>query len=83
MDAEELLKRYAAGERDFAGIDLSSVDLREAELTRISLVGTKSRSQSLTGNAGLEAPPPLLAALPPGATFPASGWKRDLKGLLA
>ncbi|MEH2461425.1 hypothetical protein [Nostoc sp.] len=83
MDVEELLKRYAAGERDFAGIDLSSVDLREAELTRISLVGTKSRSQSETGNAGLEAPPPLLAAEPPGATFPASGWKRDLKRLLA
>ncbi|MEH2294319.1 hypothetical protein [Nostoc sp.] len=57
MDAEELLRRYAAGERDFSGIDLSSVDLREAELTRISLVGTKSRSQSLTGNAVLEAEP--------------------------
>ncbi|MEH2258402.1 hypothetical protein [Nostoc sp.] len=27
----------------------------------------------------LEAPPPLLAALPPGVVFPASGWKRDLK----
>nr|WP_322710022.1 hypothetical protein [Nostoc sp. ChiSLP03a] len=31
-----------------------------------------SRSQSETGNAVLEAPPPLLAAEPLGATFPAS-----------
>ncbi|MEH2237278.1 hypothetical protein [Nostoc sp.] len=42
-----------------------------------------SRSQSPTGNAVLEAPPPLLAAEPPGAAFPARGWKRDLKRLLA
>ncbi|MEH2330476.1 hypothetical protein [Nostoc sp.] len=42
-----------------------------------------SRSQSETGNAVLEAPPPLLAALPPGAAFPARGWKRGLKGVLA
>ncbi|MEH2458629.1 hypothetical protein [Nostoc sp.] len=38
-----------------------------------------SRSQSETGNAVLEAPPPLLAALPPGTAFPASGWKRGFK----
>ncbi|MEH1980622.1 MAG: hypothetical protein V7L27_15365 [Nostoc sp.] len=25
----------------------------------------------------------LLAAEPPGATFPASGWKRDFKGVSA
>ncbi|MEH2236819.1 hypothetical protein [Nostoc sp.] len=30
-----------------------------------------SRSQSPTGNAVLEAPPPLLAAEPPRAAFPA------------
>ncbi|WP_196514093.1 hypothetical protein [Nostoc sp. NZL] len=30
-----------------------------------------SRSQSPTGNAVLEAPPPLLAALPPVPAFPA------------
>ncbi|MEH2089426.1 hypothetical protein [Nostoc sp.] len=30
-----------------------------------------SRSQSPTENAVLEAPPPLLAAEPPGAAFPA------------
>ncbi|MEH2319825.1 hypothetical protein [Nostoc sp.] len=42
-----------------------------------------SRQESLTGNAVLEAPPPLLAAEPPGATFLARGWKLDLKRLLA
>ncbi|MEH2051834.1 hypothetical protein [Nostoc sp.] len=41
------------------------------------------RSQSETGNVILKAPPPLLAALPPGTAFPAGGWKRDLKRVLA
>ncbi|MEH2448859.1 MAG: pentapeptide repeat-containing protein [Nostoc sp.] len=49
MNAEELLRRYAAGERNFAGVDLSSVDLREAELTRINLVGANLRGVNLTG----------------------------------
>ncbi|MEH1829824.1 MAG: hypothetical protein V7L22_31570 [Nostoc sp.] len=40
-------------------------------------------SQSKTGNAVLEAPPLLLAAEPSGAAFPASGWKRGFKRLLA
>ncbi|MEH2112095.1 hypothetical protein [Nostoc sp.] len=39
------------------------------------------RSQSPTGNARLEAPPRLLAAEPPGAAFPASGWKQGFKGV--
>ncbi|MEH2294669.1 MAG: hypothetical protein V7K31_16555 [Nostoc sp.] len=38
-----------------------------------------SRSQSETGNAVLEAPPPLLVAEPPGGAFPARGWKRGFK----
>ncbi|MEH2026749.1 hypothetical protein [Nostoc sp.] len=42
-----------------------------------------SRSQPLAGNAVLEALPPLLAAEPPGAAFPASGWKRGFKGVSA
>ncbi|WP_445628910.1 hypothetical protein [Nostoc sp. DSM 114167] len=42
-----------------------------------------SRSQSQTGNAVLEALPPLLAAEPPGAAFPASGWKRGFKRVWA
>ncbi|MEH2053110.1 hypothetical protein [Nostoc sp.] len=29
----------------------------------------------------VEAPPRLLAAEPPGAAFPASGWKRGFKGV--
>jgi len=32
MDAEELLKRYAAGERDFSGIQISRCDLRDVDL---------------------------------------------------
>ncbi|MEH2383923.1 MAG: hypothetical protein V7K27_34385 [Nostoc sp.] len=31
----------------------------------------------------IEAPPPFLAAKPPGTAFPASGWKRDFKGVWA
>ncbi len=30
MDAQELLKRFGAGERDFSNVDLRGVDLREA-----------------------------------------------------
>lgn len=37
MTAEELLERYAAGERDFAGVDLYGVDLSNAVLTEINL----------------------------------------------
>ncbi|WP_009633039.1 hypothetical protein [Synechocystis sp. PCC 7509] len=32
MEAEELLRRYADGERDFAGVDLSVADLTDADL---------------------------------------------------
>ncbi|MEH1853459.1 MAG: hypothetical protein V7L11_17730 [Nostoc sp.] len=43
-----------------------------------------SRSQSPTGNACLwGCRLSLLAAEPLGATFPASGWKRDFKGVSA
>lgn len=37
MTAEELLERYAAGERDFAGVDLHGVDLSNAVLRGINL----------------------------------------------
>ncbi|BAY83552.1 pentapeptide repeat protein [Calothrix parasitica NIES-267] len=37
LNAEELLERYAAGERDFSGINLSGIDLSETDLLRINL----------------------------------------------
>ncbi|MEH2326289.1 MAG: pentapeptide repeat-containing protein [Nostoc sp.] len=37
MDAEELLQRYAAGERRFIEIDLSGIDLSGANLPKIDL----------------------------------------------
>jgi uncharacterized protein YjbI with pentapeptide repeats len=37
MTAEELLERYAAGKRDFAGVDLHGVDLSGAVLRGINL----------------------------------------------
>jgi uncharacterized protein YjbI with pentapeptide repeats len=39
MTAEELLERYAAGERDFSGVDLSGVDLEEVYLEEVNLQG--------------------------------------------
>ena len=33
MEAEELLRRYAAGERDFTGIQISRCDLRDVDLS--------------------------------------------------
>jgi uncharacterized protein YjbI with pentapeptide repeats len=32
MDVEELLRRYAAGERDFSGVNLEGVNLVRASL---------------------------------------------------
>lgn len=34
MNAEELLQRYAAGERDFTGVKLSGVRLLDVNLSR-------------------------------------------------
>lgn len=39
MKREELLERYAAGERDFSGVDLSGVNLIEVGLEGINLEG--------------------------------------------
>jgi len=42
MTRDELLQRYAAGERDFRGVDLSGVDLYRANLWAAkTLVGTR------------------------------------------
>jgi len=39
MEADELLKRYAAGERDFRKVDLRSANLTRANLSGINLSG--------------------------------------------
>lgn len=39
MDADELLRRYAAAERDFSNLDLSVMELREANLVGANLKG--------------------------------------------
>jgi uncharacterized protein YjbI with pentapeptide repeats len=39
MTAEELLRRYEAGERDFSGVDLYGITLEEVELPDIRLNG--------------------------------------------
>jgi uncharacterized protein YjbI with pentapeptide repeats len=39
MTAEELLQRYASGERDFICINLSGVNLMEVDLKGINLEG--------------------------------------------
>ncbi|WP_293262661.1 hypothetical protein [Microcoleus sp. PH2017_21_RUC_O_A] len=35
MDAKELIERYAAGERDFPGVDLSRANLNVADVTYV------------------------------------------------
>ena len=37
MEAKDLIRRYSAGERDFAGATLSGADLREADLSGATL----------------------------------------------
>ena len=54
MDAEELLRRYAARERDFSGVRLRGVfldraQLREINLTRADLSGTDLSNADLGG----------------------------------
>jgi uncharacterized protein YjbI with pentapeptide repeats len=39
MDAEELLRRYAAGERDFSGANLRRIKLQYVSLSGINLSG--------------------------------------------
>ena len=54
MTAEELLECYAAGERDFAGVDLHGIDLsnavlREINLDRADLSGVNFSNTDLSG----------------------------------
>ncbi|MEH2207481.1 MAG: pentapeptide repeat-containing protein [Nostoc sp.] len=39
ITVEELLQRYAAGERDFIGVDLRDAELRGINLSRANLSG--------------------------------------------
>jgi len=49
MDASELLERYAAGERDFIGVDLSDVNLSHANLSDVNLIGVNLIGADLHG----------------------------------
>lgn len=48
MDVEELLRQYAAGERNFAAIDLRGADLRGIQLTHSNLEGVNLSSANLS-----------------------------------
>ncbi|MEH2053060.1 hypothetical protein [Nostoc sp.] len=71
----------------------SEVRIQESEFrsqnSRVRIQESEFKSQNCLvpslrlGTPILEAPPLLLAAEPPGAAFPAGGWKRDLKRVLA
>ena len=49
MTAEELLERYAAGERDFSGVDLRGVNLSGANLYGVMLYDADLRGANLGG----------------------------------
>ncbi|MDV3002675.1 MAG: Serine/threonine-protein kinase B (plasmid) [Chroococcopsis gigantea SAG 12.99] len=49
MDREELLKKYAAGERDFTGVDLSSADLRNIDLCEVDFTRANFSHADLRG----------------------------------
>ncbi len=48
MDVNELLRRYAAGEKDFCGVDLSNASLRGADLRGIHLRGASLNRTDLS-----------------------------------
>ena len=54
MTSEELLQRYAAGERDFTGITIKQInlilaDLRDINLSNAKMIGTKLIGANLDG----------------------------------
>lgn len=49
MNSQELLKKYAAGDRDFSSSNLSKVTLHQAELNQANFVETDFSRASLTG----------------------------------
>ncbi|WP_250124445.1 pentapeptide repeat-containing protein [Chroococcidiopsis sp. CCMEE 29] len=50
MDANEVLSRYAAGEKDFRQLDLREISLIKANLSAVALSGTSLRNSSLSGS---------------------------------
>ncbi len=49
MDAEELLEKYAAGERKFHSVNLSQENLKGADLTEIDLTNANLTGVDLSG----------------------------------
>ena len=49
MTAEEIIRRYTAGERDFSGADLRGVDLSKADLCGADLSAADLREADLSG----------------------------------
>ncbi len=49
MEPQEIIKRYAAGQRDFAGIKLSEVNLSQVNLSGINLSGADLSIANLSG----------------------------------
>ena len=50
MDAQEILKRYAAGQRDFSRVSLVRVCLTNANLIGAHLIGANLRNTFLRGS---------------------------------
>ena len=49
MDREELLRRYAAGERDFSGVSLRGLDFSDCDLSGINLSNADLESTEWEG----------------------------------
>ncbi len=74
MTAQELLDRYAAGDRDFAGVDLHGVDLSNAvlrgiNLDRADLTEVNFTGADLSGDYGRRLDP-LFKEIPGISTYP-------------
>lgn len=48
MNGEELLRRYAAGERDFSGVDLSYISLRDFNMFKVNFSNANLKGVEFT-----------------------------------
>lgn len=48
MTAEELLRRYASGERDFSGVDLSYISLRDFSMFKVNFSNANLKGAKFT-----------------------------------